>query len=239
MKPVWIVVCGLAVLGARSASALVPRQVDFERYQVILDRQPFGEPPVEAGAPDAAAQAASWTKDFRLCMITETDDGQIRVGLVRLSDSRTYYLSVGESEDDIQIVDADFEEESALVKKGSDERWLAMNDEAGGDGGGGGSGGAPAGDSVSAGGGGKQPSSSAVERLRRRRETVRHREVEAPKMSQEDLEKHLQQYNFELIKNGEPPLPIPLTPEQDAQLVQEGVLPAAEAAAPEAEAPAP
>lgn len=40
-----------------------------------------------------------------------------------------------------------------------------------------------------------------------------------------DMEHRLQEYQKELIKQGLPPLPIPLTPETDAQLVREGVLP--------------
>jgi hypothetical protein len=36
----------------------------------------------------------------------------------------------------------------------------------------------------------------------------------------------LQSYQKELIKQGLPPLPIPLTAQTDAELVKEGVLPA-------------
>lgn len=45
------------------------------------------------------------------------------------------------------------------------------------------------------------------------------------RLSGEALENRLQEYQKELIKSGRTPLPIPLTPETDAQLVKEGVLP--------------
>ena len=41
----------------------------------------------------------------------------------------------------------------------------------------------------------------------------------------EELEKHLNEYQMDVIRQGLPPLPIPLTPEMDQQLVNEGVLP--------------
>ena len=45
------------------------------------------------------------------------------------------------------------------------------------------------------------------------------------RLTGESLQKHLQEYQMELIRTGQPPLPIALTPEMDAQLVKEGVLP--------------
>jgi len=45
------------------------------------------------------------------------------------------------------------------------------------------------------------------------------------KMSGEQLEKHLKEYQMEAIRKGLKPLPIPLTKEMDDQLVSEGVLP--------------
>ena len=46
-----------------------------------------------------------------------------------------------------------------------------------------------------------------------------------PKYTGEALEKHLKEYQMQVIREGLPPLPIPLTPEMDNQLVSEGVLP--------------
>ena len=49
-----------------------------------------------------------------------------------------------------------------------------------------------------------------------------------PKYTGEELEKHLKEYQMEVIRQGLPPLPIPLTPDMDDQLVKEGVLPPAQ-----------
>lgn len=47
----------------------------------------------------------------------------------------------------------------------------------------------------------------------------------APQMSGDKLSRHLQDFKMEVIRQGLPPLAIPLTPEQDQQLVEAGVLP--------------
>ena len=51
------------------------------------------------------------------------------------------------------------------------------------------------------------------------------------KYTEVESQKHLEQYQMELIRAGGekgPPLPMPMTPEMDAQLVKEGVLPSLE-----------
>ena len=45
-------------------------------------------------------------------------------------------------------------------------------------------------------------------------------------LTQEEVDALLQEYQKELIRSGQTPLPIPLTPETDRALVEEGVLPA-------------
>ena len=45
------------------------------------------------------------------------------------------------------------------------------------------------------------------------------------KYSGEELNKHLSEYKLEVIRQGLPPLPIPLTKDEDDKLVREGVLP--------------
>gem|GEM_PF-774900 len=52
--------------------------------------------------------------------------------------------------------------------------------------------------------------------------------IPVPKYTGAEAQKHLEQYQKELIRAGGekgPPLPMPVTPEMDAQLVKEGVLP--------------
>ena len=51
---------------------------------------------------------------------------------------------------------------------------------------------------------------------------------ENSELSSDEINTLLQEYQKELIRSGQTPLPIPLTPETDQQLVDEGVLPAME-----------
>ena len=65
----------------------------------------------------------------------------------------------------------------------------------------------------------------------RRREPPPQPQPEPPKLSpeeeqrrREEIRANLQEYQMEVIRQGMPPLPIPLTQEMDDQLVAEGVL---------------
>jgi hypothetical protein len=44
-------------------------------------------------------------------------------------------------------------------------------------------------------------------------------------LSEEEIAQMLQEYQKDLLRSGQTPLPIPLTPETDRQLVEEGILP--------------
>ncbi len=92
---------------------------------------------------------------------------------------------------------------------------------------------APAGGALAEASGSAPPTSlSFAQRIRQRREELLRMRAAAtntvPDVSSQDLDKKLRDYNMELIKakgTKGPPLPISLTPDEDAQLVKEGVLP--------------
>jgi hypothetical protein len=69
-----------------------------------------------------------------------------------------------------------------------------------------------------------------IKRTREEIEEMRRQAIERKKpiLSGKEYDDHIRQYNLEQIRKGGIPLPIALTPEEDAQLVQEGVLPPAE-----------
>jgi hypothetical protein len=197
----------------------------FLPYQVILDRRVFGTVQrVAAATPqNQAAPQGSFILGLRMCAITETgEDGDLRVGIVDVKQNKSYLFRIGDAQDEITLVDADFEEESALLSKGGESYWVFMREGA---------------QASAQPGAASMPASnelrsraaeSYVQRLRKRREAVRERRIEAPRMDGEQLQEHLKQYQMELIRAGGdkgPPLPMELTPEMDAQLVEEGVLP--------------
>ena len=229
------VAVAFTVAAAATARAVVDS--DFSRYQVILDREPFGKPPpvpVVRPAPGPVVPPAPLTppfvRDLKMCAVTESD-GKLRVGLIDIKSKpeKTYLLYVGESTGDgIELVEADYEEEKALLRRGEEEHWIYMSGAAESVGGAP----TPAGAAVAAPraaiiSASRPAGDSYAARMRARREALvaRQRAAVQPKLSGEELKEHLQKYQMDLIRKGMPPLPMALTKEMDDQLVSEGVLP--------------
>jgi hypothetical protein len=151
---------------------------------------------------------------MRLAALVGTKDGAI-AGFVRQAGRLqvSFVLRVGESfEGDITLVEADVDAGTAVLRKGDETALFAMGSLA------------PPPPLTAA------PATplraSYAERRRVRQETLR--QAQQPRLSGEVLQQQLREYQMQLIRTGQPALPIPLTPEQDAQLVKEGVLPPAE-----------
>ncbi|MFH0953181.1 MAG: hypothetical protein V1873_02505 [Verrucomicrobiota bacterium] len=211
------------VLAATAARADVP---GFERYQVILDRKPFGEPPPQPVVPSTIAPEQSFARNIRMSALLESNDGEIRIGLIDLQSNQNFFLGVGDVENGVELVSADYEKEEAVIKKGDEMALIKLQS------------------------GDIQPLTPEQQReqmnqpppsssrrpsyaeRRLARQQQRQQTPPAPqapppqpKYTGEELEKHLRDYQMEVIRQGLPPLPIPLTPEMDQQLVTEGVLP--------------
>jgi hypothetical protein len=206
---------------------------DFSRYSPILERRPFGavsEAELESkNNVVTVVKPPAFVKDLRMCAITDSPAG-LKVGFVniRKKPPYPYYLYIGDSEDGIELVDANYENESALLRKGGEQFWMYM-------------GATPAAGSPSTAKStaaakdstarkrmapGSQFSGSYAERRRKRLEEMRKRSEKARKLSKEEVEAKLQKYQMDLIRKGlTPQTPIKLTPEMDRQLVKEGVLP--------------
>jgi hypothetical protein len=207
----------LAALPAFAAADLPP---EFERYRVILDRKPFGvaPPPAPVVVPPLTAEQ-SFARTLRMSAIWENADGNVRVGLIDAQGNRNFFLGIGEVEQGIELVSADYKNEEAVLRKGTEMAVLKLSS------------------------GEIQPLTQEQQQARltaeqaqrlsyaeRRKERERQRQQPPPPPPQPvytgaELEKHLQDYQMEVIRQGLPPLPLPLTPEMDAQLVSEGVLP--------------
>lgn len=190
----------------------------FDRYQVILDRKPFGTaPPPEAAAVTIPAQD-SFAKNFRMSALLELDDGTVKIGLIDQASNKNFYLAVGDTEEGVELVSADYDKEEAVVRKGSEMAVIKLQ-----------SGEiqalSPAEQQARLNAPTTRRPSYAERRLARQQQRQQAPPPEPPKYSGQELERHLQEYQMEVIRQGLPPLPIPLTPEMDQQLVQEGVLP--------------
>lgn len=219
----------LAVLAAGMVGAEVP-EYSPERYDVILERSPFGADPLLGVAnpeQQAAAAAAAAAKELRLCFLLESESGDIRAGFQNLKakpgDPRSVILMVGESFMGMKLLDIDLSASQATLESRGEPVVFELSKAP-----------TPA----------KAPAAAKPEAPKRKfGGGFRRREPPAPKpqkppepeLSPEEQEKrraeirkNLQEYQMEVIRQGMPPLPIPLTPEMDDQLVAEGVLPPVE-----------
>jgi hypothetical protein len=194
--------CGLAV------------DSGFARYQLILDKQPFGSEPPEADIVQVPA-SQSFARNLRLSMLFEGPDGTTRAGIVDNSTKKSYILRIGEPQDGFEIVEADIRASEAMVRKGNEVALFKLE--------------AGAGEPISK----SEQSSRKSSYADRRRDLLQkiddqRKEPEkapVPELTGDALKKHLEEVQMDAIRNGLPPLPLPLTPEMDAQLVSEGVLP--------------
>lgn len=226
MKPVAAIVV-LAVVACSAATGAPPAPRPFSDYQIILDRKPFGAPPDRSQEPERVTPVGeSFAAQMVLSGIYELDDGSLRVAITDKKNNSYFSLLVGETESDLQIelVDADYDKEEAVLKKGDEVVVLRM--------GGGESGGTQVLSTPEKLEREKQAEERREQRLsyadrRRQRMLERQKALEVPqtKLTGEELERHLQDYQMKVIREGMPPLPVQLTPDRDAQLVAEGYLP--------------
>ena len=221
--PYMIAIVALAVAALGEETAQPEAAADgFERYRVILDRAPFGAapPPGSLASNVITEEAVTFAKSLRLCTIIQKETG-IRIGFVDTGSNRSYLMGVGDPpEDEIEVIEASWEKEEAILKKGSVMALLKLKSgeakalPAGGV--------AALANAVQA--PGAPPSRPYMERRQQRTVSVPP-PMPAPQLSGTELQKHLQDYQMEVIRQGLPPLPMQLSREQDDQLVREGVLP--------------
>ena len=214
---------GLAALTAGVAAG-VSEPPAFDRYLVILERQPFGEvlisqPAAASNAPSAiVAGPGGEALGLRACSLIMVDGIGPRAGLVEVKTSKSYFLTPGETQDGIKLVSADYAAEEIVIQRGTEMAILRLKE-------------ASTTEKKTTG----SPVAMTASKLsfeERRKAFEQQRAAPptppaappAPRLQGAELEKHLQQYQMEVIRQGMPPLPIPLTQEMDNQLVTEGVL---------------
>ncbi len=150
----------------------------------------------------------------------EMQDGDLQVGLIDTQNNESFFLRIGESRNGIELISASYSEGRAVLQRGGETEVVSFD-----------SGASAANVSrqpAQQRAADRSPQSSYEDRRRARREAAEARRREPPPepvLTGEALQQHLQDYQMEVIRQGLPPLPIPLTPEMDDQLVREGVLP--------------
>lgn len=219
-----------AALPAALPAETTVAALDFARYEVILGRKPFGEPPQQPPGPQPAIGVKpqpNFYDDLYLVAITEREGGT-RVGFVNRKTNKDHFLYVGETADGITVVSADYDEGVAVLRNGEQEGEVRFRQ---GMSAGPATGAPPAAPPSKKASPFLQNRTSYLARLRERRAKIAQEQAAKRKenvLKGENLEQHLQKYQMEVIRKGMPPLPVPLTEAMDKQLVQEGVLPARE-----------
>lgn len=215
MKGFLSLICFLLI--ASSSWGSIP---GFDHYRVILDRKPFGDPPPPPARPTPPQRppANPIARTIRLTAMMETLDGDLRVGLHDQSQNQSFFLRVGETRHGIELVSASYAERRAVLYRDGETEVLTFET----------SGRDTSVDQPQRAGNRPTPQSTYEDRRRARREAQEQRRREPPPepvLTGEALQQHLQDYQMEVIRQGLPPLPIPLTAEMDDQLVREGILP--------------
>jgi hypothetical protein len=193
------------------ALPLFASEVGFDRYELIIEKKPFGDDPPEAEAVQISLNE-SFAKNMRLSMLFEGPNGDIRAGIIDDRSKKNYILRIGEIEDSIELVEANLQASEALVRKGNEIALFKLKE---------------AKPELLSKTEQKARQSSYTERrqaLLKKKEQAKPKQPAEPRLTGEALRKHLEEVQMDAIRTGKPPLPMPLTPEMDAQLVSEGVL---------------
>lgn len=133
MKTLLGLTFALVIAGTAPVASALSEAPNFERYQVILTRLPFGAEAVIPSGPAVIIPPGpppeSFTKNIKMCAMTRhKTTGKLQVGLVDAATRKSYFLKVGEEEDGILIVEADYDGSKALLRKGEEEAWIGYTD---------------------------------------------------------------------------------------------------------------
>ena len=120
----------LALLTAMSAQAGVEDPAGFDRYRIILDRKPFGDA-AAASAESEAAQSApnpnALSATLRLVALEQDENtDQFRAGIVDGPGKKHHFLTVGQEEEGLALLEVDFSGDRARIRKNGQEEWLTM-----------------------------------------------------------------------------------------------------------------
>lgn len=198
------------------------------RYNVIVDRSPFGSDPVIPDQDNAptSPEVKRLEQGLRLCFLLQSpDNGEIRAGFqnlkARKGEPKSAVLTVGESFQAMKLVSINYADSTATMEyrgksitfdltKGSANK-AANNKQAS-----------------------NQPRRRFGGGFRRTRPPAQPTTPPEPQLTPEEqqkrlaeIRKKLQEQQMDIIRKGQPPLPIPLTKAMDDELVKEGVLPPA------------
>lgn len=134
-----------AALFALAALVAFGEKLPFERYQGVIDRYPFGQPPPDfnpnqmasdvkrdgskSGEEELTPEQEALTKAVSFSVINLESDGQLMVGFTDLSvpnSPKHYYMRVGETRNGWFVKEADQGEKTMTVEKDGIEVSLSL-----------------------------------------------------------------------------------------------------------------
>lgn len=111
-------------------AALIAQAVstaDFSRYQVVLDRKPFGEvAPINAPAAADLATAESFAKDYEMKAIIDDGD-KLQVCVLDKQNKKHIYLDIGREINGLQLISVNYDKEEAVLKIGTDTAIIKLH----------------------------------------------------------------------------------------------------------------
>lgn len=99
---------------------------DWNRYEIIVNRAPFGREPLPEVSAEPARPAGEFAKQYRLCMLYEDALGQLKAGLVSKVNNKNFFLQVGESEKGLSLLEVRLEEGIAVLQQGGETAQLIL-----------------------------------------------------------------------------------------------------------------
>jgi hypothetical protein len=233
----WAAVLGILLWAGLCHAQDDDTEYSRERYDVIVERSPFGADPLsgtEVADNKVAATLKTLEKELRLCFLLEDQSGDVRAGFQNIKakpgEPKSIMLMAGESFRAMKLLDIDISNSTAtlqyqgkpltfeLTKSKATAQAAAKKTE-------------PEKQPQRRFGGGfrrRTPPAEQEEAVVQPQPTVPQQSPEEIALRREEVRKNLEAYQMEVIRSGMPPLPIPLTEEMDNQLVAEGVLPPVE-----------
>jgi len=113
----------LIIFGSIALTAQASKE--WNSYQSIVDRAPFGQAPPAPEMPIIQPNGA-FAKQYRLCMLYEDSNGELRAGLVSKTDDKSIVLNVGETEGGISLVDVQIDDGFVVLQKGTETARLVL-----------------------------------------------------------------------------------------------------------------
>ncbi|MFA5344153.1 MAG: hypothetical protein WC381_09325 [Kiritimatiellia bacterium] len=119
---------GLAMIGwCVTLATYAVTTTDFSRYQVVLDRKPFGEvaPIVVAGTTELAV-AESFAKDYEMKAIIDDGD-KLQVCVLDKKTNKYLYLDIGQDIGGMRLVSVNYDQEEAVLGMGAETTVIKLH----------------------------------------------------------------------------------------------------------------